>query len=81
MLVGDAGKLVEPAAGELAEPIEMRFQHSEIIRCQIKRQQIAQAAVDGVEILSGAVGREMIRAAIATFVGGGAPADGKRVHG
>ena len=38
MLVGDAGQLVEPAAGELAEPIEMRFQLAKIICCQIKRQ-------------------------------------------
>ena len=81
MLVGHAGQLVEPAAGELAEPVEMRLQLLEIVRCQIKRQQVAQAAVDGIEILSGAVRREVFGATTTTFVGGGVPADGKRVHG
>ena len=63
MLVGDPRQLVEPAAGERAEPVEMRLQTAKIVRRQIKRQQIAQAAVDGVEILSGAVRRDVIGAA------------------
>ena len=38
MLVGDAGELVEPAAGQCAEPIEMRLELGEIAARQIDRQ-------------------------------------------
>ena len=63
MLVGDPRQLVEPAAGQCAEPVEMRLEPREIVRRQIKREQIAQAAVDGVEILSRTIGRDVIGAA------------------
>ena len=63
MLVGDPRQLVEPAACECAEAIEMRLEAREIIRREIMREQVAQAAVDGVEILSGAIGRDVIGAA------------------
>ena len=63
VLVGDPRQFVEPAAGERAEAIEMRLQLAEIVRLQIMREQIAQAAVDGVEILSRAIRRDVIGAA------------------
>ena len=64
MLVGDPGEFVEPAAGQRAETIEVRLKPAKIIRFQIKLQQIAQAAIDGVEILPGAIRRDVIGAAI-----------------
>ena len=60
MLVGGARELVEPAAGQFAEPIEMRLQLPKIVRRKIERQQVAQPAVDGIEIFAGAVEPEMI---------------------
>jgi len=65
MLVGDPCELVEPAARKGAEPIEMRLQPPEIVRFQIKRQQVAQAPIDGVEILARAIRRDVICAAFA----------------
>jgi hypothetical protein len=41
----------------------MRLEAREIIRREVMREQVAQAAVDGVEILSGTVGRDVIGAA------------------
>jgi len=55
MLVGDAGEFIEPAAGQGAEPIEMRLEFCEIARREIERQQVAQAAVDRIEILARAI--------------------------
>jgi hypothetical protein len=43
--------------------MKMRFQPPEIVRLQIGLQQIAQAAIDGVEILAGAIRRDVIGAA------------------
>ena len=36
MLVGDARQLIQPAAGQLAEAMEMRLQPPEIFRLQIE---------------------------------------------
>jgi len=45
-----------------AEAIEMRLQPAKIVRFQIKPQQIAQAAIDCVEILTRAIRRDVIGA-------------------
>jgi len=63
MPVGDPRQFIEPAAGERPEPVEMRFQAAEVLRRQVVRQQIAQAAIDGVEILSRTIRRDVIGAA------------------
>ena len=46
MLVGGAGEFIQPAARQLAEAMEMRFQPPEILRLQVQPEQIAQAAID-----------------------------------
>ena len=58
--IGDPGKFVEPAARQDTHAIEMRLQPSKIIWFKIQSEKIAQAAVDGVEILARAIGRDMI---------------------
>ena len=63
MFVGDPRQLVEPAAGKSAEAVEMRPELPEILGGQIMREQVAQAAVDGVEILARAIRRNVIGAA------------------
>ena len=63
MLVGKPRQFVESAAGKSAEPVEMRLEVLEVGGRQIMREQVAQAAVDGVEILPGGVGRDVIGAA------------------
>lgn len=63
MPVRDPSQFIEPAAGESAEPVEMRFQAAEVFRRWVVRQQIAQAAIDGVEILSRTIRRDVIGAA------------------
>ena len=63
MLVGDPRQFIEPAAGQRAEAIEMRLEPAKIVRRQIERQQIAQAAIDGVEVLSRAIRRDVVGAA------------------
>ncbi len=65
MLVGDPRQFIEPAARECAEAIEMRFQPLKIVRLQIKPEQIAQAAIDGIEILPRAIRRDVVGAALA----------------
>jgi hypothetical protein len=69
MLVGDPREFVEPAARKPAEPIDMRLQPPKIVRLQIKRQQVAQAPIDGVEIPARAIRRDVISAAFALRVG------------
>ena len=59
MPVGEPGELVEAAAGERAQAIEVRLQAAKIFRGEIKRQQLAQAAIERVEILPRAVGRDI----------------------
>ena len=63
MLVGDPREFVQPSAGERAEPVEMRLRDARNRRAQIERQQRAQAAVDGIKILSRAVRRDVLGAA------------------
>ena len=63
MLVGGFRQLIQPAARQRPEAMEMRLEPPEIVRRQIELQQLAQAAIDQVEVLSGAVRREMIGAA------------------
>jgi hypothetical protein len=41
MLVGESRQFIEPAAGQCAEPVEVRLQLPEIVRRDIKRKQIA----------------------------------------
>ena len=60
VFVGGPGQLIQPAARERAEAIEVRIQPAEIVRQKIKREQIAQAAIDGVEIRTRTVGRDVI---------------------
>jgi hypothetical protein len=62
MLVGGPRELIQPSASQFAEAMEMRLRLSEIIRREIKPDQVAQTAVDGVEMLTRAVEREMIGA-------------------
>ena len=57
VLVGDAGKLVEAAAGEHAEARKVRRQMRVHAGRQVKRQQLLQPPVDGVEVLPRAVRR------------------------
>ena len=52
MPVGDASQFVEPSAGKPAQAIEMRLESAEILTRQIERQQIAQAPIDRIKILS-----------------------------
>ena len=63
MLVGDPRQLVEPAAGKRAEAVEMGFKLAEVPWRQIVFQQVAQTAIDGVEILPRAIRRDVIGAA------------------
>jgi hypothetical protein len=62
VLVGDARQLIEPAAGQGAEAVEMRRQPPMIGIGQIKRQQIAQASIDLIKIQARAVARNVVRA-------------------
>jgi hypothetical protein len=62
ILVGDPRQFVEPAAGQRAEPMEMRLQLPVIVFRQIKRQQIAQTTIDLVEIQARAIPRDVGRA-------------------
>src|SRR5262249_37659740 len=64
MLVGSARELIEAAACQGAEPIEMRLELAEIAARQIKRQQVAQAAVERIEIQARAVGGDGSRGTI-----------------
>ena len=64
VLVGDPGQFVEPAARQNTQAIKMRLQPSKIVRLEIKSDKIAQAAVDRVEILAGAIRRDVTGAAI-----------------
>ena len=61
MLVGGPRQFVQPAAGQRAEAIEMRLKPPKIARLQIKPEQIAQAAIDRIKILPGAIRRQMDR--------------------
>ena len=61
MLVGDLRQLVEPAAGERAQPIEMRRHVREQRRLHVERQQVLELPVDGIEILPVDVGRDVVR--------------------
>ena len=54
--VGDAGKLVEPAAGEAAEAGVVGGEGVPRLRGQVDGEQVLQRAVLGVEVLAGAVG-------------------------
>ena len=58
----------------------MRLQPPKIIRLQIKLEQIAQAAIDRIEILPGAIRREMIGAAIEILRVVERCGRGRRVH-
>src|SRR5581483_2906431 len=61
--VRDPRELVEPAARQRAEAVEMPFEARKIVSRKIEPQQIAQGPVDGVEILPRAVRRDVIGAA------------------
>jgi hypothetical protein len=64
VLVGGPGQFVEPAARQNTQAIKMRLEPPEIIRRQVQLEKIAQAAVYGVEILPGAIRRDVVGAAI-----------------
>ena len=55
MAVADAGAFIQPAAGQLAEPVQMRVQMRYQIGWQVEPEQVAQRAVVAVEILAGGV--------------------------
>jgi hypothetical protein len=55
VLVGYPREFIEPAARERAQAIEMWFQSPKIIRLQISPQEVTQAAIFCVEILSGTI--------------------------
>jgi hypothetical protein len=57
MLVGNFRKLIEPAAREIAEAVEMRLHRGTQPRLHMKIEQVAQAAVDAVKVHPAAIGR------------------------
>src|SRR5258708_6193589 len=59
MLVGDARQFVEPATGQGTESMKMWLQSPVIGISQIKRQQIAQAAIDLIKIQACAIARDV----------------------
>src|SRR3982074_786718 len=63
MLVGDPRQFIQPAARQLAETLEMRLEPAKIIPRPIQREQIAQAAIHGIEILTRAIRCDVISAA------------------
>jgi hypothetical protein len=69
VLVGDPGQFIEPAARQHAQAIEMRLQPPNIVWLEIESDEIAQAAVDRVEILAGAIRRDVAGAAVLRWRG------------
>jgi hypothetical protein len=64
VLVGGPGQFVEPPARQNTQTIEMRLEPPEIIRLQVQLEKIAQAVIYSVEILPGAIRRDVTGAAI-----------------
>ena len=58
MLVGNFRELVEPPARKIAEAIEMRLHRSAQPRLHVKIEQVAQAAVDAVEVHPATIRRD-----------------------
>ena len=69
--IGDARDLVEAAAGEFAEALEVRFEFCPDRGIEMQAQEILQAAVDGPEILPRAVLRQRARRDDRRSAGGG----------
>ncbi len=61
MLVGDFRKLIKPPARELPKAIEMRLHRRAQPRLHMKIEQVAQPAVDAVEIHPAAIRRNEFR--------------------
>src|SRR5260370_35193760 len=80
VLVGAPGQFIEPAACQSTQAIKMRFQPSKIIRLEIKSDKMPQAAVDRVEILSGAIRRDMVGAVLLRLRAAERSAQWRRVH-
>ncbi len=57
MLVGDFREFIEPSSSKLSEAIEMRLHRSAQLRFHMKIEQVAQAAVDAIEVHPAAIGR------------------------
>ncbi len=83
VLVGGSGELVEPAAGKGAEAVEVGLEPAKVIGLQIEPEQVAQAAIDGIEILSRTIRRDVIGAMLRIVRRGGAGrgVGRRRVHG
>jgi hypothetical protein len=64
VLVGGPGQFIQPAPRQRAQTVEMRLELPKMIRLQIYPEKIAQAAIDRVEILPGAIRCDMIGAAL-----------------
>jgi hypothetical protein len=65
VLVGGPGQFIQPAARQNTQAIKMRLEPSKIIRLQIQLEKVAQAAIYSVEILPGAIRRDVMGATIA----------------
>ena len=61
MLVAGAGECVELAAGQFAHALEMRLQRRARIWRETEPEQVADAAIDGKEVETGAVRRHVPR--------------------
>ena len=66
MLVGDFGELVESAACELAEAIEMRLHRIAQPRLHMEIEQLAQPSVDAVKVHAAAIRRNQCSRRIVT---------------
>ena len=61
MLVGNFGELVETPARELPKTVEMRLHRRAQARLHMEIEQVAQPAVDTIEVHAAAVGRDQPR--------------------
>ena len=62
MLVGHHRQLVEPAAGQRAQPLEMRRHLLAQAGLHVEPHQVLELAVDRIEVLAVGVGRDVVRA-------------------
>ena len=62
VLVGHHGEIVEPIAGERAQPLEMRSHRGPQAGLEVERQQVLELPVDGIEVLAVCIGRDVLGA-------------------
>ena len=58
MLVGNFRKFVQPSTREIAKTIELRLHRGAQPRLHVKIKQVAQPAVDAIEVHPAAIGRD-----------------------